>query len=33
MNKHIAPWLAAAAIGRAIAFAPIASADINPLVP
>ncbi|HEV3262643.1 MAG TPA: hypothetical protein VG013_37735 [Gemmataceae bacterium] len=25
--KHIAPWLAAAAIGGAVAFAPVASAD------
>ena len=31
--KYIAPWLAAAAIGGAIALAPIASADTNPLVP
>ena len=31
--KHVAPWLAAAAIGGAIALAPIASADTNPLVP
>jgi len=31
--KHIAPWLAAAAIGGAIALAPIASADTNPAVP
>ena len=31
--KRIAPWLAAAAIGGAIALAPIASADTNPLVP
>ena len=31
--KCIAPWLAAAAIGGAIALAPIASADTDPLVP
>ncbi|HEX7427108.1 MAG TPA: hypothetical protein VF328_09135 [Mycobacterium sp.] len=31
--KHIAPWLAAAAIGGAIALAPVASADTNPAVP
>jgi hypothetical protein len=31
--KHVAPWLAASAIGGAIALAPIASADTNPLVP
>jgi hypothetical protein len=31
--KYIAPWLAAAAIGGAIALAPIASAVTNPLVP
>ena len=31
--KYIAPWLAAAAIGAAIALAPIASADTDPLVP
>jgi hypothetical protein len=31
--KYIAPWLAAAAIGGAIALAPIANADTNPLVP
>jgi hypothetical protein len=31
--KYIAPWLAAAAIGGAIALAPIASADTNPVVP
>jgi hypothetical protein len=31
--KHIAPWLAAAAIGGAIALAPVASADSDPLVP
>jgi hypothetical protein len=30
---HLAPWLAAAAIGGAIALAPIASADTNPAVP
>ena len=33
MNRYIAPWLAAAAIGGAIALAPIANADTNPLVP
>jgi hypothetical protein len=31
--KYIAPWLAAAAIGGAIALAPIASADTDPTVP
>ena len=31
--KYIAPWLAAAAIGGAIALAPIASADTNPPCP
>jgi hypothetical protein len=31
--KRIAPWLAAAAIGGAIALAPVASADTNPAVP
>jgi hypothetical protein len=31
--KYIAPWLAAAAIGGAIALAPIASANTNPAVP
>jgi hypothetical protein len=31
--KYIAPWLAAAAIGGAIALAPVASASTNPLVP
>jgi len=31
--KYIAPRLAAAAIGAAIALAPVASADTNPLVP
>jgi hypothetical protein len=31
--KYIAPWLAAAAIGGAIALAPIASANTDPLVP
>jgi hypothetical protein len=31
--KYVAPWLAAAAIGGAIALAPIASADSDPLVP
>ena len=30
MNRYIAPWLAAAAIGGAIALAPIASADTIP---
>jgi hypothetical protein len=31
--KYTAPWLAAAAIGGAIALAPIASADTDPAVP
>jgi hypothetical protein len=31
--KHTAPWLAVAAIGGAIALAPIASADTVPAVP
>ena len=31
--KSIAPWLAAAAIGGAIALAPAAGADTSPLVP
>jgi hypothetical protein len=31
--KHIAPWLAAAAIGASIVLAPIAGADTDPLVP
>ena len=31
--KYLAPWLAAAAIGGAIALANVASADTNPLVP
>lgn len=31
--KHLAPWLAAAAIGGAIALAPIASADTDPATP
>ena len=31
--KYVAPWLAAAAIGGAIALAPIASANTDPLVP
>jgi hypothetical protein len=31
--KYAAPWLAFAAIGGAIAFAPTASADTDPLVP
>jgi hypothetical protein len=31
--KRIVPWLAAAAIGGAIALAPIANADTNPAVP
>jgi hypothetical protein len=30
---YVAPWLAAAAIGGAIALAPFASADTNPAVP
>jgi hypothetical protein len=32
-SKYAAPWLAAAAIGAAIALAPIASADTDPAVP
>jgi hypothetical protein len=31
--KYIAPWLAAAAIGGALALAPAAGADTDPLVP
>jgi hypothetical protein len=31
--KYIAPWLAAAAIGGAIAVAPIANADTDPALP
>ena len=31
--KYIAPWLAVVGIGGAIAFAPIASADTDPMVP
>jgi hypothetical protein len=31
--KYIAPWLAIAGIGGAIALAPIASADTDPIVP
>ncbi|MDT5259574.1 MAG: hypothetical protein QOD10_4654 [Mycobacterium sp.] len=31
--KYAAPWLAAAAMGAAIALAPIASADTDPAVP
>ena len=31
--KYAAPWLALAAVGGAIALAPIASADTDPLVP
>jgi hypothetical protein len=31
--KYVAPWLAAAAIGAAIALAPIASADTDPATP
>ncbi len=31
--KYFAPWVAAAAIGAAIALAPVASADTDPLVP
>ena len=31
--KYIAPWLGAAAIGAAIALAPLASANTDPLVP
>src|SRR4051794_15152291 len=33
VTKYAAPWLALAAIGGAIALAPIASADTDPLVP
>jgi hypothetical protein len=33
LAKHAAPLLALAAIGGAIALAPIASADTDPLVP
>ena len=32
-SKYAAPWLAAAAIGAAIALTPIASADTDPAVP
>jgi hypothetical protein len=31
--KYLAPWLAAAAISGAIALAPVASANTDPLVP
>jgi hypothetical protein len=31
--KHLAPWLAVAAIGGAVALAPIASADTDPSTP
>jgi hypothetical protein len=31
--RYIAPWLGAAAIGVAIALAPVASANTDPLVP
>jgi hypothetical protein len=31
--KYAAPWLAVAAMGAAIALAPIASADTDPVVP
>jgi hypothetical protein len=31
--KYLAPWLAVAGIGGAIAFAPIALADTDPAVP
>jgi hypothetical protein len=31
--KYVAPWLAAAAISGAIALAPVASANTDPLVP
>lgn len=31
--KYVAPWLAAAVIGGAIALAPIASADTDPATP
>ncbi|HXO52362.1 MAG TPA: hypothetical protein VN888_15360 [Mycobacterium sp.] len=33
MTKYIAPWLAAAAIAGAVALAPVASANTDPLVP
>jgi len=33
VTKYAAAWLALAAIGGAIALAPIASADTDPLVP
>jgi hypothetical protein len=31
--RHLAPWLAVAAIGGAVALAPIASADTDPSTP
>jgi hypothetical protein len=31
--RYIAPWLGVAAIGAAIALAPVASANTDPLVP
>jgi hypothetical protein len=31
--RYIAPWLAAAAMGGALALVPIANADTNPAVP
>jgi hypothetical protein len=31
--KYVTPWLGAAAIGAAIALAPVASANTDPLVP
>ena len=31
--KHLAPWLAVAAIGGAVALAPIANADTDPHTP
>lgn len=33
LTKYAAPWLVLAAIGGAVALAPIASADTDPLVP
>ena len=33
ISKYAAPWLAAAAIGAAIALTPNASADTDPAVP
>ena len=31
--RYIAPWLAAAAVGGAIALAPLANTDTDPVVP